>query len=84
MGQEVRPQTEAENGQIPLVHQPTELINLRRRKKLALIGDDHVRVILLGVERINVVLWGNDLRRSFQANAGVEHMDAVPLVGGGF
>ena len=58
---EIRPQAEAQNGQILPVDELTQLIDLRRRHKLALVDDDHIGLFPRVIERTDVLVRADSL-----------------------
>ena len=61
MGQKVGPQAEAKDGNVRLIHDLPQLVDLRRGQKLGFVGDDDVFVPgdLIAGEKI--ILRGDDI-----------------------
>ena len=81
---EIRPETEAQDGQIVLVHNGAELVDLLRGHKLAFIHDDDLAVPVVLLVNLQNVRLGRDHRgRGSQSDAAAEHRLSVPGVGAG-
>ena len=60
-----------------------ELLDLGGGEELTLVGDDHVPTAPLGVQRQDVILGPDHLRRGLQSDPGAQDGGPVPVVGGG-
>ena len=58
---EIRPQAEAQNGQILPVDELTQLVDLRRRHELALVDDNHISLFPRVIERADVLVRADSL-----------------------
>ena len=78
VGQKVGAQPEADDRHIALIHQRAQLVDLLRREKLALIGDDDIHAGVL-VEFFDDIIAGqDDIRLFFQPDAGFDDIGTVP------
>ena len=77
MGEEVGAQTEAENGDIVLVHQRPELVDLRGSEKLTFVGDDHVPGRHLMIALGQVAFRRDGVGLLLQTDAGADGALAV-------
>ena len=84
-GLEVRPQAEAHDGNIIVVDDGAQLVDLVFRQELALVHDDHIALTrLLPLEGVNQVhLRRDDLYRCCQADAAAQDLDPVTGVRAG-
>ena len=78
VGQKVGAQPEADDRHIALIHQRAQLVDLLRREKLALIGDDDIHAGVL-VEFFDDIIAGQDDIRLFgKPDAGFDDIGTVP------
>ena len=84
MAEEVGTQTEAEDGNIVLIDDGAQSVHLGFGEELALVGDDHVDVGVVGLiagQQIGVTADG--LANRLQADAGTDDGGTVTGVQGG-
>ena len=62
MREKIRPQTEAQHGDVLLVDDAAQLVDLLRGEKLRLVGDDDVGVPSAGKRVRDVLVRTDDLR----------------------
>ena len=85
LGLEISPETEAENGDIPLVYNGTELVDLCFGHELALIHDDDIAFVVMSAQEtgIHVHIGSDDFHSCLQTDAAAENIGTVPGVGAG-
>ena len=83
MGEEVRPQAEAEHGHVKLVHDPPELIDLLGGEELALVRNDHVIVPTVPEGLVNIRFLRQSVRVGRQTDTGTDGVRAVADVQSG-
>ena len=85
MGLEVRPQSEAHDGYIAVVHDLPKLVDLIHSKKLALIHNDHIAMALKIPAKplVSIGLRGENIRPGREPDPAGKHMLPVPHIGAG-
>ena len=85
MGLEVRPQSEAHDGYIAVVHDLPKLVDLVHSKELTLVHYDHIALALKVSAKplVSIGLRGEDIRPGRQADPAGKHMLPVPHIGAG-
>lgn len=81
--QEIGPQPEAEDGDVQLVHDVAQLVDLLGREELGLVRYDDVSPARGGIELAYAVRRRDDLRLPHQADAALHDVGAVPVVDAG-
>ena len=77
---EISPQTEAHNGDVIIIYDGAELIDLLGRHKLAFVQDDHIAAVglVLCKKGVDIHICGDHLGGGLQADAAFYHILTVP------
>ena len=78
MREKIRPQTEAQHGDVLLVDDAAQLVDLLRGEKLRLVGDDDVGVPGAGKRVRDVLVRTDDLRLALQTDARLMSQTVMP------
>ena len=80
MRQKIRSQAEAQHGDVLLVNDAAQLVDLLRGEKLRLVRDDDIGVARAGKRCDDIFVRMDDLRLALQADARADDVRPVAVV----